>query len=165
MFQTDLAPPEQKSENHSERRQKPTVIKRAKVPAGISWSLVNFVLDGILFVAFVLLCWIASVTQWLFPPGATGENWTLLGAKVEVWRQFQFGVTCFLAAAILIHVMLHWSWVCGVFETRILSQFTCKRSPSNDGARTLVGVILLATTILLSGLALGIAASIMQRIE
>ncbi len=132
---------------------------------GLSWTVINFALDVGLFITFVFLCWTASLTQFLFPSGPTGESWRLLGATVEGWRTFQFWILAVFAIEVLIHVMLHWSWVCGVVESRVLTRAGGKRVVGDDGARTLIGVILLAATLLLLGIALGAAALLMQRTD
>ena len=50
---------------------------------------------------------------------------------------------------VLIHVMLHWSWVCGVLSTRILARRTVPGGPPatkrkiDEGVQTLYGVALL----------------------
>ena len=131
----------------------------------ISWSVINFALDLVLFLVFVLLCWLAALTQFVFPSGATGASWRLLGGSVETWRNFQFAVLCVLAGGILIHVMLHWTWVCGIVESKFLARVGGKRVTSDDGKRTLVGVILLAATLLIVLAGLGVAAYSLQRVE
>lgn len=143
-------------------------VVKSVAPAGksrISWSVINLALDLLLFGTFVLLCWLAALTHFVFPEGATGASWRLLGGTVDVWRSAQFWVLCAFAGEVLIHVMLHWSWVCGVVESRFLSRPAGKRAAGDDGGRTLVGVILLAVTLLLMGAGLGIAANLLQRVE
>ena len=131
----------------------------------ISWSLVNLALDILLFLTFVVLCWLAALTQFVFPNGATGDSWRLLGGTVESWRNLQFAALCLFAGEVLVHIMLHWSWVCGVVESRFLSRIAGKKAAGDDGGRTLVGVILLAATLLLMGIGLGVASYLMQRVE
>jgi hypothetical protein len=153
-----------------EAKPNPLAVQPAKNSAtagkkGVSWSVINLVLDLMLFASFVLLCWLAALTQFVFPSGATGASWRLLGATVETWRSLQFGTLCVFAIEVLIHIMLHWSWVCGVVESRFLSRALGKRTTGDDGGRTLVGVILLAGTLLLMGAGLGVAAYFLQRVE
>ena len=131
----------------------------------ISWTVTNFALDFMLFLTFILLCWTASLTHFVFPSGPTGESWRLLGASVDGWRTFQFWLLAVFAIEVLVHVMLHWSWVCGVVESRVLTRAGGKRIVGDDGARTLIGVCLLAATLLLLGIGLGAAALFMQRID
>ena len=59
------------------------------------------------------------------------------------WRNFQFGVLSLLAAGIILHVMLHWSWVCGVLNKQLLK----RKAIREDGSDTLVGVGLIAAVL------------------
>jgi uncharacterized membrane protein len=43
----------------------------------------------------------------------------LWGLGYDQWQTIQFGMVAALALGILIHLMLHWSWVCGVIATRL----------------------------------------------
>lgn len=143
-------------------------VNRAPSPRGkrpLSWNIINLALDVLLFLTFALLCWLAALTQFVFPGGATGDSWRLLGADVEYWRDIQFGTLCIFAVGVLVHIMLHWSWVCGVVESRFLTRGTGKKGPNDDGGRTIVGVMLLTATLLIMGIGLGAAAYLMQRVE
>ena len=131
----------------------------------VSWSVINLALDFLLFATFVALCWLAALTQFVFPIGPTGSSWRLLGGTVDTWRSLQFWVLCGLAGEVLIHIMLHWSWVCGVVESRFVSRASSKRKTIDDGGRTLVGVFCLAATLLLFGAGLGFAALMLKRVE
>ena len=101
------------------------LVLKGTAPSGkhrISWSVVNLTLDLLLFVTFVTLCWLAALTHFVFPSGATGASWRLFGGTVETWRSLQFGVLCVFAGEVLVHIMLHWSWVSGVVESRFRSR-------------------------------------------
>jgi hypothetical protein len=130
-----------------------------------SWSVINFALDLLLFSTFVILFWLSALTQFVFPAGATGASWQLFGGSLESWHTLQFWVLCAFAIEVLIHIMLHWSWVCGVVESQFFVSASGKRTKGNDGRRTLVGVILLAATMFLLGAGLGIAACLLRRVE
>lgn len=103
-----------------------------------TWSktIINFWLDCALLVTFLVLAWVSAVLRFLFPVGPAEQEWSLWGLSVEEWRGFQFGTLCVLSLGIVLHVMLHWSWVCGVVTKHLL-----KRPPSrDDGSQTLIGV-------------------------
>lgn len=118
--------------------------------AGMTRSVLNFWLDSFLLVTFVLLGWVAAVLEFVFPARADLTGWTLWGADVVFWRDVQFGVLCVLAAGIALHVMLHWSWVCGVINRQV-----CRRTViRQDGTDTLIGVGLIA--VILHVLAIGV---------
>ena len=116
----------------------------------LSKTIVNFWLDCALLVTFLLLCWISAVVQFLFPSSRTTIEWTLWGANVAEWRNAQFYALCVFAFGILLHVMLHWSWIMGVVTTRFLG----RKTTQDNGSHTLLGVGLLL--FLLHVLAIGL---------
>ena len=82
-------------------------------------TLINFWLDCLLLVLFCLLGWISAVLRFLFPLGPGVFEYQLWGWDYVEWSDAQFVVLCVFAAAILLHVMLHWTWVMGVVKKRI----------------------------------------------
>jgi hypothetical protein len=50
----------------------------------------------------------------------------------------QFGLLAALAAGNLVHVMFHWSWVCNLIASRLVT-----RGRVDDGMQTIYGVVLL----------------------
>lgn len=153
------------SESHQQGFQRNPGYRNASRNRSLSWTLVNFLLDAALFIIFAMLCWVSALTRFVFPNGSTGTDWTFAGRSLDNWRDFQFGVLCAFAVGVLIHVMLHWTWVCGVVESKLLSRVFGKRIAGNDGTRTLVGVILLALTLLGMGIGLAVAAYLMKRTD
>lgn len=124
----------------------------------LSRTIVNFWLDCLLLVLFLTLSWSSVVLQFVFPPGVQADGWYLWGRDYGWWRQLQFGVLCALALAVLVHVMLHWSWVCGVVSSRVAGT-----KSRDDGSRTLWGVGLLILVINVVGLAVAVAALTIER--
>lgn len=102
----------------------------------MSRTIVNFWLDLTLLVLFLTLAWVSVVLHFVFPPGTAAEGWLLWGFGYLQWRGFQFGTLAALGAAVLLHVMLHWSWVCGVF----FAQIRRTKSRPDDGMQTIYGV-------------------------
>jgi hypothetical protein len=99
----------------------------------------NFWLDSLLAILFVLLATVTSIAQLIFPVGPGSENWYLWGGDILAWRGLEFGILCALGLGIVVHVMLHWDWVCQIFTQIILGQ----RLGSDDGRRTIYGVLVL----------------------
>ena len=80
----------------------------------------------------------------------------LWGWGHDDWARLQFTLTAVLLAAIVLHVMLHWSWVCGVVASL---RTTRKKGKVDDGIRTLYGVGLLI--VLLHVLGIGLTAAVL----
>jgi len=102
----------------------------------MSKTLVNFCLDVCLLAVFVALSTVTAILQFVFPAPIGAEGWSLWGWDYTSWHDLQFGIICVMAAAVLLHVMLHWPWVCGVIATRILRT----KQQTDDGIRTIWGV-------------------------
>ena len=129
----------------------------------ISRTIINFWLDALLLALFVSLLWCSVVLQFVFPPGELSTDWRLWGLGYQNWRDIQFGALCIFALAILVHVMLHWNWVCGVVATQLVAHDAKGRvARRDDGSRTLWGVGLLIGLVNLVGLAVAAAALSIQ---
>ncbi len=101
-------------------------------------TLINFWLDVALLILFLVQAWIFAVLRLVFPRGA-GPEWKLWNITALEWSETLCNVFCVFAFAILLHVMFHWSWICGVISTRFL-----RRKPGqDDGTLTLLGVCLI----------------------
>jgi len=121
--------------------------------SGWSWSWVNLLLDAALLVVFTALCFAAVVVRFVFPPGPAAAGWTLWGLDYDAWGGIQFGLVAALAVGILVHVMLHWSWVCNVIASRMAG----RGGRVDDGLQTIYGVGLLIGLLLAVGTALAVA--------
>ena len=130
----------------------------AKAKAGWSWSWINLLLDAVLLVAFTALCFVAVVVRFVFPPGPAAAGWTLWGLDYDAWGGIQFGLLAILACGILVHVMLHWSWVCNVIAGRLAG----RGARVDDGLQTIYGVGLLIGLLLSVGAALAAAVLTVQ---
>ena len=129
------------------------------------WSKtnINFWLDTLLLVMFLALCWSAVIVRFVFPAALRSEGWTLWGMDYQAWSDIQFGSLCLLSAGILLHVMLHWTWVCGVVGKYLNRRDDDGRlvQPEN-GTRTLWGVGLLIVILNVLGLGIAVAALTIQ---
>lgn len=136
------------------------VVADEPVPArrgrGWTWNDVNLVLDGVLLIVFVALCFAAVVVRFVFPPGPNATGWTLWGLDYDAWGGIQFGLVAALALGILVHVMLHWSWVCNMVAGRFL---TTRPGRVDDGLQTIYGVGLLI--VLLTSIGVALAAAVL----
>jgi hypothetical protein len=102
----------------------------------LSVSVINFWIDGLLLVLLSTLGWISATLQVAFPAPTTAAGWTLWGLNYDQWRDVQFGSLCLLALGVVIHVMMHWNWVCSVIATQIVRA----RQRPDEGMQTIYGV-------------------------
>ena len=123
----------------------------------VSRTLLNFWLDASLLVLLLTTAWSAVVVRFVFPPAAHAAGWTLWGWSYQQWSDFAFAALCLFALAVLLHVMLHWTWICGVVASHFLPRRNGKRRNVDDGTRTLWGVGLIIVLLNLMGLALAAA--------
>jgi hypothetical protein len=126
--------------------------------SGWSWSWINLLLDAALLVAFTAVCFAAVVVRFVFPPGPAAAGWTLWGLDYDAWGGIQFALIAILAVGILVHVMLHWSWVCNVIASRLAG----RGARVDDGLQTIYGVGLLIGLLLAVGSALAVAVLTVQ---
>jgi hypothetical protein len=122
----------------------------------VSKTIVNFVVDASLLVLVVVLLFTAAVLRFVFPSPSTSAGWTLWGRGYDAWANFQFALVSVIGLAILLHVMLHWSWVCGVVATKLLRRAGAKQN-LDDGQQTLWGVGMLIVVVNILGLLVGLA--------
>ena len=139
---------------HNDMHDHPHATQKQKHGRGrVSRTLVNFWLDLILAVVFVALCITAVVVQFVFPPGIAARDWSLWGLSFGQWSSIQFTLTAVMALGVLVHVMLHWTWVCSVLAKRVLG----RSELPDDGIRTVYGVGILIGVLLLGAVTVGMA--------
>ena len=126
----------------------------------MSKTLINFWLDTLLLVSFMAVLFGAAVVRFVFPsPAATAVGWTLWGWGFDHWLSFLITATSLFALAILVHVMLHWTWICGVISTKLRR----RKTQMDDGTRTLYGVGTLIVVVHVIGLGIAAAVLTIQR--
>ncbi|QEG33820.1 DUF4405 domain-containing protein [Bythopirellula goksoeyrii] len=122
-------------------------------------TTINFWLDTFLLCVFLALCCVSVILRYVFPPGTDSAGWTLWGLDFLAWNDVQFFTLCLLAASVLLHVMLHWTWVCGVIGNWVRkSQSGNTASKADNGSRTLWGVGLLIALLNVLGLVIAAAS-------
>lgn len=123
----------------------------------MSRTIVNFLLDALLLATFMTLAATAVIVRFVFPPGTQAEGWILWGSGYDAWVGLLFNVLATLALMVLVHVMLHWSWVCGVVAQRISKRFG-KPVRIDEANQTVYGVGLLVVLFTAAGMVIGAAA-------
>ena len=122
----------------------------------MSRTSINFVIDSFLLVITVLLLFTTAVLRFVFPAPTSAAGWLLWGQDYNAWSNFQFIVTVVIGLALLLHIMMHWSWVCGVIITKLLKR-SAREAKLDDGAQTLWGVGMLIVVVNILGLLVGAA--------
>lgn len=84
----------------------------------------------------------------------------LWNMPLSQWMDLQFGMLSAFSFGILLHVMLHWSWVCGVLGSKLVRARDGKKRTMDDGQRTILGVGLMI--VLLNIMGLGVAAAVLS---
>ena len=106
---------------------------------GWTRTAVNFLLDVTLLLAFVTILGVSAIVHFIFPPSSTAAGWTLWGRSLDEWRNYQFAAIAAFALCVLLHVMMHWSWVCGVISNK-LTKWRGHPVRINEASKTLWGV-------------------------
>jgi hypothetical protein len=124
----------------------------------MSRTLVNFFLDCLLLALTLALVWSAILLRFVFPAATHAGGWRLWGMGYDAWADLQFALLGVFVFTVLLHLMLHWNWVCSVVVTRLLR----RSGKLDDGAQTLFGVGTLIAFVLVT-LGLLIAAVVTVR--
>lgn len=102
---------------------------------------------------FVTLGIVAVIVQFVFPPGVAARGWKLWGMTYGQWCSLQFGLLCVMSIAVLVHVMLHWKWVCGVVSRQVIG----RTELPDEGVQTILGVGMLIVLLNIAGVVIAIA--------
>ena len=97
----------------------------------------NFVIDVVAFVAFVLLTSTGVLVHYVLPPGS-GQFSILWGMNRHEWGQLHYWIAIVMMGSLGLHLLLHWRWVAAMVKGR----------PHEDGsgvrvALSVVGIIAL----------------------
>ena len=126
-------------------------------------TTINFWLDTFLLCVFLALCCVSVIVRYVFPPPTDSAGWSLWGFGYLAWGDVQFFTLCLFAASVLLHVMLHWTWVCGVIGSWQKKSQPKTTAPKQDnGSRTLWGVGLLIAIFNILGIVIAAASLTVQ---
>ncbi|MFI5456300.1 MAG: DUF4405 domain-containing protein [Isosphaerales bacterium] len=121
----------------------------------LSVTVVNFWLDAMLLFLLFVQGLLSAILQFVFPDPTIADGWTLWGLTYDQWHDVQFGSLCLLAFGVLIHVMMHWNWVCSVIATQIVRT----RGRPDEAMQTIYGVATLI--VILHVIAAGVIAAML----
>jgi hypothetical protein len=86
-------------------------------------TTLNFIIDLISFVDLLLLAATGSIMRWVLPPGSGGRGRgfrggrggehieTLWGLGRHDWGDIHFVLSLLFVLLMLIHIVLHWTWI------------------------------------------------------
>lgn len=119
----------------------------------LSRTLINLWLDVALLINFLGLGIVSVILQFVFPPGIAAGGWSLWGLNFSQWQSLQFGMLSLLTVGIVVHLMLHWTWVCSVVARNVFGE----TDVPDEGLQTIYGVILLIAVLLTGAVFTGLA--------
>jgi hypothetical protein len=111
----------------------------------------NFLLDLAIFLVAVCLVTTGLVMRYVLPPG-TGGRFQLLGWGRHDWGSIHFWLAVGIGLLVLVHVTLHWSWVCSTLG-RMIYPSDVSSTSSSMRARGIYGcVAIILVAVLVFGL-------------
>ena len=127
----------------------------------VSRAFVNLLLDAMLTLNMVVLVMSSSILRFVFPRPTMSKGWRLWGLDYDAWSDFQFVTFCVILLGVVIHLMLHWNWVCCIIATRVFKLKGAAGRP-DEGSQTLYGVATLIAVLTITG-AILVAANLSIR--
>jgi hypothetical protein len=124
-----------------------------------SMSVINFWLDTFLLALLAAYGWSVAVLRIVFPRPSDSAGYKLWGWNFDQWFDFQFTLICVFAVVAVVHIMLHWKWVCTVVANQVLRA----KSRPDDAMQTIYGVGTLV--VLLHLIAIGVIAAMASLIH
>lgn len=103
----------------------------------------NFVVDLLALVAMMGLIASGLVQRYLLPPGSRGgRGLSLWGLDRHGWGDIHFWIAVGLGALLVLHVALHWTWVC-VLVARWLRPAEAPAGIPSATRRNIAGLVFL----------------------
>lgn len=77
----------------------------------VSTATINFIVDGMAFASLIFLLSTGFLIYFILPPGQGGAS--VWGLTRHEWGDIHFILSLLFVATMVIHVILHWSWIDG----------------------------------------------------
>lgn len=116
---------------------------------GLSNNAINFIVDAILLLAFMGVLTLTAIVQFVLRGTPTAGR-TLWSFDRAAWQSAQSASIGVFAVLVLLHLILHWSWVCSFVASR-LSKKIGRPIAINESARTIWGVATLIAVLTCMG--------------
>jgi hypothetical protein len=113
-------------------------------------TTLNFIID--LATTLVMLAMISTglLVRFVLPPGS-GDRMSVWNNTRHEWGDVHFWLAVTLGAFVLIHLALHWGWVCSLVARWFRSTHTLSMSRSALRRNLMGGAVLAATALLITG--------------
>ncbi len=108
----------------------------------MSRSTLNFFVDLLLASLFLFVLTVVGVVHLTFPPASQASGWTVWGWSYDTWSNAEFIAVALFAICVIVHLILHWTWVYGFVATRLARRFNTNASMTSS-IKTLYGVMIL----------------------
>lgn len=112
-------------------------------------TVLNFITDFAALLMFLGLITTGLIVRYTLPQG-TGGRLALWGMNRHDWGGLHFWIAVSLAVLVLLHVALHWTWVCG-----LVKRWTLHRAENCMAVRPVRRVVYGVLTIAALALAVG----------
>ena len=110
----------------------------------------NFLIDLATFLVMLAMISTGLLVRFVLPPGS-GERMSVWNNTRHEWGDVHFWLAVTLGAFVLIHLALHWSWVCSVVSRWFRSTHAPAKQRSVLRRNVMGGAVLAATVLLISG--------------
>jgi hypothetical protein len=100
----------------------------------------NFAIDTLTFLIMLAMVATGLLVRFVLPPGS-GERRSLWEYTRHDWGDVHFWLAVTLGALVLIHVALHWGWVCGIVQSWLPPGR--RAGPKSSSRRNLAGAAFL----------------------
>ncbi len=100
----------------------------------------NFIIDIIAFMAFVLLTTTGILMRYILPPGS-GKHTLIWGMDRHEWGTIHFWISILFFSILALHLFTHWKWIVSLVKGRPKDQ---------SGYRVGLGIVGILAIVLLS---------------
>ncbi len=116
----------------------------------MSRSTINFFFDFFLAGLFLSVLTIVSIVHFTFPNAVQASGWTVWGLPYETWYDLELFSIIIFAVCLIVHLILHWTWIYGFVATRLARRFNTQASMASS-VKTLYGVMTLIIVLTVLG--------------
>ncbi|KAA0215641.1 MAG: DUF4405 domain-containing protein [Leptolyngbya sp. PLA3] len=109
---------------------------------------INYIVDLLTLLVLLGIAGTGLIMKFALPPGSGGAGLALWSLGRHDWGSIHFWLSAGMGMLLLVHLYLHWSWVC-VLTNRLMHPFG-KAAPPAKGTQRRAGVV--ALLLLVGGL-------------